>query len=83
MEKALASLGFSVSFLLVLLFVDASEPVLDPVRACFISLLIMNTEPHEFAMSEVSQGERRHDSFFDCFYVALFSALEQTHCARM
>ena len=30
------------------------------------------------------QREReRDDDDDDCFYIALFSALEQTHCARM
>ena len=32
---------------------------------------------------KTEQNDDNDDDDDDCFYIALFSALEQTHCARM
>ena len=85
-EKALASLGFSGLF--------AAGTVIcwcQRTHTWSCACLFYFITHHEHWTAWICQvwsisGRKKTWfclSFFDCFYIALFSALEQTHCARM
>ena len=43
----------------------------------------MGRSGHIFGQNLNLTGNNDDDDDEDCFYIALFSTLEQTHCARM
>ena len=46
------------------------------------SIIRFNLPPKK-KLPQLRSVDRHLDDDDDCFYIALFSALEQTHCARM
>ena len=51
----------------------------------FVIVVVLNKCVFRAVFYAVNCREKKHDrnDDVDCFYIALFSALEQTHCARV